>query len=383
MAVITRIASATARVPLDAETSFATRRVLHRDYALVRIETDDGHTGIGFCYGGSTAGGLVTKAVRELFAPLLLGHDPHRTEGLWQAMYDEALLHGRTGAVMRALSALDIALWDRNARAAGLPLHAYLGAYHAGTVPAYASGGYYLDGKPPQMLAEEVAAYVDAGFSAVKIKVGRLGLLEEEARIAAAREAIGPDVLLMLDANNAWRDLHTALRFLRVYEQYDPYWIEEPFSPDDIENHRRLAECTDVPVATGEIEAGRWRNLELLNKEAALILQTDAAVCGGISEFRKIAFTAASFGVTVYPHWFHDLHCHLVASLPNAGMVEYFPDDAVLNFRRLIDRQLTCVAGRLRLPDTPGLGFDFLADAVDRYAVDAWQASEIASRLTG
>ncbi len=369
---ITAVRSCTVRVPLDRATAFATREVRSRDYALVEIATEDGYKGIGFAYGGSTAGTLVTHAVRALLAPVVVGADAHRTEWLWQRMYQEGLLHGRAGAVMRALSAIDIALWDRNARAAGLPLHRYLGAYAGDTVPAYASGGYYLEGKTPAALGEEVARYVELGFKAVKIKVGRLGVKDEQARIAAARSAIGDEALLMLDANNAWSDLGTALSYVKMYERYDPYWIEEPFGPDDIDNHARLARATRVSVATGEIEAGRWRFKELLEKRAASILQTDACVCGGITEFRRIAATAASFGVSVCPHWFHDLHVHLVAATPNAAFVEFFPDDQVLNFRRLIDRQLEVQAGALVLPETPGLGFGFDPDAVARYALEPW-----------
>ncbi len=129
-------------------------------------------------------------------------------------MYQEVLLHGRVGSVMRALSILDTALWDRNARAANLPLYKYLGAAYEDTVPAYASGGYYLEGKTPEMLGEEMASYVALGLNAVKMKVGRGDVKSEETRIAAARKAIGPDVLLMLDANNAWSDVPTALRFI-------------------------------------------------------------------------------------------------------------------------------------------------------------------------
>lgn len=173
----------------------------------------------------------------------------------------------------------------------------------------------------------------------------------------------------MLDANNAWSDLPSALRAVERIEQYDPYWIEEPFSPDDIDNHARLAERTAVLVATGEIEAGRWRYKELLDKQAAAILQTDAAVCGGITEFRRIASTASSYGVTMSPHWFHDLHVHLVASISNGRFVEFFPDDQVLNFRRLLDRQLEVRAGRLVLPDSSGLGFRFDGTAVEKYSV--------------
>jgi L-alanine-DL-glutamate epimerase-like enolase superfamily enzyme len=370
---IGRVQTCVVRVPLDVETSFATRKVAARDYCLVRVGTADGAEGIGFCYAGSRGGSIVAAAVRDLLAPVLIGQDSHRVEGLWQDMYQEALLHGRTGSVMRALSILDNALWDRNARACGLPLWRLLGSTVTDSVPAYASGGYYLDGKTPSLLAQEMVRFVESGFQAVKMKVGRLDPPAEEERIAAVRDAIGPEVLLMLDANNAWRDLPTALRCMERYEPYDPYWIEEPFSPDDIENHARLAAATRVIVATGEIEAGRWRFKELLDKQAAAILQTDACVCGGISEFRKIAATAASYEVTLCPHWFHDLHVHLVAATPNARFVEYFPDDQVLNFRRLINRQLTLQNGSLLLPEEPGLGFNFDDEAVSRYAQGGWQ----------
>ncbi|WP_299360469.1 mandelate racemase/muconate lactonizing enzyme family protein [uncultured Paracoccus sp.] len=375
MAAASRIRSVearTIRVPLDNPTSFSTREVHHRDYGIVRVTTEDGNQGIGFCYGGSDAGRLVSHAVRELFAPLLVGQDATRVEWLWDRMYGNGILQGRAGAAMRALSILDVAIWDRNARAADMPLHRFLGGYRDETVPAYASGGYYLDGKTPDMLGEELAGYVAMGFKAVKMKVGRLDPAGEEARIRAAREAIGPEVLLMLDANNAWRDLPTALRFMDRYEPYDPYWIEEPFPVDDIANHARLAERTRVPVATGEIEAGRWRFKDLLDHGAAAILQTDAAVCGGISEYRRISATAASYGVNLCPHWFHDLHIHLVASAPNGQFVEFFPDDQVLNFRRLVDRQLEVRDGELVLPTGPGLGFGFDEDALGRYAVDDW-----------
>ena len=122
-------------------------------------------------------------------------------------------------------------------------------------------------------------------------------------------------------------------------------------------------------MATGEIGYGRWYHKELLDKGGAEILQTDALVCGGISEWRRIAATAASYGVTMCPHWFHDLHAHLVASTPNARYVEFFIDDQVLNFRRLIDTQLEHKDGYLQLPRTPGLGCDFDEKAVKRYAL--------------
>jgi L-alanine-DL-glutamate epimerase-like enolase superfamily enzyme len=273
---------------------------------------------------------------------------------------------------MRAISALDIALWDLNARRAELPLWRYLGSQTADSVPAYASGGYYLEGKGLDGLAEEVESYVADGFGAVKIKVGRVSPREDAGRIGVAREVLGPDGILMLDANNAWKDVPTALRALRMWEEFDPYWIEEPFSPDDIASHARLSLQTPITVATGEIEAGRWRHFELLSKSAAAILQSDAAVCGGVTEFLRIAHVADAFGVPMAPHWFHDLHAHLVAAIANGMWVEVFPDAKVLNFRLLVDVQSEIRDGRILLSDRPGLGFGLVESQVDAFAVEGW-----------
>jgi L-alanine-DL-glutamate epimerase-like enolase superfamily enzyme len=369
---IVSVEARTITIPLENPTSFSTRQVFARDYVVVRVRTEDGHEGQGFCYGGSRGGSLVASAVQILLKPLLIGKSALNVEGLWSEMYQETLLHGRAGSVMRAISIVDVALWDRNARAVGLPLSQYLGGTGKATVPAYASGGYYLDGKTPDKLGQEMASYVKMGFKAVKMKVGRGNPKSEEARIRAAREAIGDDIILTLDANNAWQDLSTAMEHMKRYEPSNPYWIEEPFGPDDIENHAELAQRTSVMVATGEIEVGRWRFKELIEKRAAAILQADAAVCGGITEFRKIAATAASFGVAMCPHWFHDLHVHLVAATPNAQYVEFFADDQVLNFRRLVDTQLEVRNGELVVPTTPGLGFRLREDALDQYAAGPW-----------
>jgi len=374
MAQIVSVEACTVQVPLSQPTSFSTREVTERHYTLVRVRDADGHRGLGFCYAGSFGGEIVSAAVRSLVAPVVIGQDSRRVRGIWDDVYAATLLHGRAGSVTRAHSAVDVAIWDLNARAVGQPLWQFLGASAAGnSVPAYASGGYYLAGKSPDDLGAEMVSYVQSGFAAVKMKVGRASASEDAERLQAVREAVGPDVLIMLDANNAWHDLPTALAAVRKLEPFDPYWIEEPFGPDDILNHARLARRTPVTVATGEIETGRWRHRELLEQGGAAILQTDAAVCGGITEYQRIAATAESFGVSMCPHWFHDLHVHLVASTSNGQYVEFFPDDLVLNFRRLVSRQLTVLpGGRLELPTEPGLGFDFVPDVIDEYAVDDW-----------
>jgi L-alanine-DL-glutamate epimerase-like enolase superfamily enzyme len=367
MPLIESIDFCVAVVPLDRVTSFSNRTVSERHYGLVKVRGRDGVEGIGFCYVGTQAGSIFAASVKDLLSKRLIGRDSYAVERLWTEMYQEALLQGRSGTVMRALSALDTALWDLNARTAGLPLHKFLGAVQMESVPAYASGGYYLDGKTPQALAQEMLGYVALGFKAVKMKTGRLAPKLEEMRLKAVREAVGPDIEVMMDCNNGWVDVTQALQYMKRFEPYDPYFIEEPFGPDDLDNHARLAKLTRVPVATGEIGYGRWYHKEMLDKNAAAILQTDAVVCGGISEWRRIAATAGSYGVVMCPHWFHDVHAPLVASTPNARYVEFFADDQVLNFRKLLNKQLTHQSGRVILHQTPGLGFEFDEAQVSKY----------------
>lgn len=371
----TRIRSIEARLvsmPLEITTSFATRKVQSRDYMLIRVTSDDA-VGLGLTYAGASAGSVALDAVSSLLAPPLIGMSPFQVEGLWDMMYRNSLLHGRAGSVMRALSAIDIALWDHNARAVGLPLHKYMGSFTDGTVDCYASGGYYRDGKTPDHLADEMEHYVSLGFKAMKMKVGLLGLEEEEKRIRTVRERIGPEIRLFLDANNAWPDLFTALPFVRRFEPYSPAWLEEPFSPDDIESHTRLVQATSIPIATGEIEAGRWRFRMLLDARAAHLLQADAVCCGGITEWRRIANIAAAYGVPVYPHAWHDIHAHLAATQPNSAVAEYFVDDGIIVTKGLFDREMVAKNGKITLPDEPGLAFQFNEDTLRKYGTSDWQ----------
>ena len=217
-----------------------------------------------------------------------------------------------------------------------------------------ASGGYYLSGKSEQDLAAECAGYVDAGFTAVKIKVGRVDARADAGRIATVRAAVGDEVELFADANNAWPDAASAIRAIRRWDEYDLGWVEEPNPPDELAAHAAVAAAVEPPIATGEIHQTRWDFQHILDLAAAAILQPDAAVCGGITEFRRIAALAAGQGITVAPHWLADLHVHLVAATPNATWVEYFPDTEVLNLMELFQTRLA-VRGR-RAGATAGAG---------------------------
>ena len=226
-------------------------------------------------------------------------------------------------------------------------------------------------GGTAEELRDEVEAYVAAGFDAVKIKIGG-SPANDLARVAAAREVMGDHRRLMLDANNAWDNLPAALDALRPMLAYRPFFIEEPFGPDDIDNHARLAEALEVPLATGELVAGRWGHRELMERGRITVLQPDAAVCGGITEFKRIAAAAAVAGIAVAPHSFQDIHAHLVGSTPNALFLEYFTDETIVPIGIVLTRRVAVKNGVAVLPQEPGLGFDFDEDVVSRHAVDPW-----------
>lgn len=370
---VTEVLATSVVIPLASPTSFATRTVNDRHYTLVKVRTESGIEGLGFCYCGNRAGHIVTHAVRDLLAPLVVGRDVHQVEGIWDLMFRDSILMGRRGAVLRAMSAIDIALWDAAAKAAELPLYRYLGAHAQDTVAAYASGGYYLPGKGIEGLVREVTGYVESGLRAVKIKVGRVSGREDAKRIEAVRKAVGDDVEIMTDANNAWNDPPTAVRAIRLWEEFDLAWVEEPTLPDELDAHAAIAAQVAVPIATGEIHQTRWDFLEILRKGAASIIQTDAGVCGGITEFRRIAALAAAQSVPVAPHWLADLHVHLVAATPNATYVEFFTDTDVLNLMEVFRTRLKVKNGGLAVPQEPGLGVVLDDEAVTRYSRDGWR----------
>jgi L-alanine-DL-glutamate epimerase-like enolase superfamily enzyme len=372
--LVETVEARTISVPLQKPLAFATRYVERREYTVVRVRTVDGVEGRGYCYCGDRAGHLVTQFVREFLRDHVVEADPFAVEKIWSRMYNDGVLLGRRGAALRAISAVDIALWDVIGKATGLSLHRLLGGPKAEAVPCYASGGYYWEGtEPDKYVADEVRGYVEAGFHAVKIKVGRLPLKEEMRRVRAARDAIGSDVLLMMDANNAWPDAAAAIPAINALAEVDPFWVEEPLMPDDIRGHAAIRRKVSVPIATGEIEATRWGFSELLELDAVDMLQPDSTVLGGITEFRKVAGMAAGKGVPLYPHWMHHLHSSLVASIPNAVMVEYFPDSSVLNLGEVLQEPIRAQNGMLPVPREPGIGVRFNDEALDRLAVDSWE----------
>lgn len=369
-ATITAVSAELISVPVEPSAGFSTRTVHSREYVIVRLRDDEGaHEGIGYTYAGTVGGKIVADIVNTLIQPLLVGRAAGAIEQNWNLVYRELLLIGRRGAVLRALSAVDIALWDLAAKCAGKPLRELLGGVGESTT-AYASGGYYRPGDPVGLVAEEVERYIALGFRDYKMKFGGLPLADDVARVAAARDVLGPDRRLALDINNGWDDVTAAMRAIAAVEEFDIWWVEEPFLPDDIRSHARLARRSPIPIATGEVEATRWAFGELLEQQAADILQPDACVCGGVTEWLKIARAAEALGVPVAPHWHANLHAELAVATPNCLTVEYFAlEEGIYNFEALVQGPLEIVDGDIVLGTSAGIGFDLDEEQLERHRV--------------
>ena len=183
-------------------------------------------------------------------------------------------------------------------------------------------------------------------------------------------EAVGPDVRVAVDANHAWRDYPSAINDLRHLDELGLWWIEEPVLPDHLTASARLADALTTPIATGEIEAGRWAFQQIVDMGAADILQADATVVGGISEWLKIAHMAACRAIPLAPHWVADIHVHVGAAAPNVMALEYFHSGVgVLNFEQLLAERLQFENGEIVVPDRPGHGIMLDLDAVNHYKV--------------
>lgn len=357
-------------IPLEEAVSDAVRRITRRDHLIIRITTDTGLEGIGFslAYDASLA---MVSMVDTIYREILLGADTADTEHLWAEMYRQSIQAGRRGAALRTISAIDIALWDLRGKAAGLPVCELLGVYRR-KMRCYSTGGYYRAGQTIEELVREMAGYVERGFSAIKLKVGRLGARQDAERMAAVRKAVGEDVDLLLDANGGWPDAPTAIAAMRRLEEYRPYWIEEPVRADNVAAMARIAAALDTPVATGELEATRWAFADLLTRGAADILQPDATVCGGVSEWLKIAHMAAAFDVPLAPHYHWDVHTHLLATVPNGLFIEYFVrDSGVKVFDAVLENPLEAKDGWIEPRRDAGFGYRLNWEAVRRFQISS------------
>ncbi|MBM3957611.1 MAG: mandelate racemase/muconate lactonizing enzyme family protein, partial [Gemmatimonadetes bacterium] len=284
----------------------------------------------------------------------------------WREMWRPKLV-GRRGITTRVISGLDIALWDLKGKITGLPLYKLLGGF-TDRVETYIAGGYYEEGKGLRELAAEMERNMELGARAVKMKVGALPINQDVERVRVVRETVGPDVKVMVDANNAYRH-YQAIEFARKVERYDLFWFEEPVEPDDYAGMREITRSTSVPIAAGENEYTRYGFRDLVDRRAIDILQPDALIVGGITEFMKVAALAQAHDLDVAPHGSQEVHVHLVAAISNGLILEYYRDSVDPMQGRIFTEPLLIEDGRVRAPDRPGLGIELNRDALAPYRV--------------
>jgi D-galactarolactone cycloisomerase len=278
------------------------------------------------------------------------------------------------------VSGVDIALWDLKGKKLGASVASLMGGPFRREVPAYATGTYRLrQGDPLDYVVREVKGYVAEGFGAVKLKIG-FDVAADLNLIAAVREAIGPGIGLMLDANHGF-DAVEAIALGRAAAKYDIGWFEEPVVPDDLGSYCEVRRGQPIPVAGGECEFTRWGFREVLTRRAMDIIQPDTCAAGGLSECKKIADMAAAFGVRYVPHvWGTGIG--LAAALQLLSVIphdppRHTPREPLLEFDRsehpfrqaVLKSPLEHVGGRVRIPDAPGLGIEVDREAVERFRV--------------
>ena len=315
-----------------------------------------------------------------MFAPLLLGQDPMNRIGLWEQLF-HSLYNGNNavGLAGSALSAVDIALWDLAGKATGLPVHALLGGSVRDRVAVYATGLYYTEGEMETgRLLEEARGYAQAGFLGMKTKVGGLSIAEDVARVRAIREAIGPQVQLMIDANEACEcrsslsglfsndlkealghadNASTAIAIGRKLLDLDLVWFEEPVNAQDLEAYLQVkAALPGVAIAGGENLRTRYEFQPYLARRAYDIVQPDIMHCGGITEMARIATMANASGIQVNPHvWGSPVMIaatlHLASTLPPcppARVAAPFLQEPVMEFDRTVSCSLPPSLARSR-----------------------------------
>ncbi|WP_344262364.1 mandelate racemase/muconate lactonizing enzyme family protein [Streptomyces sodiiphilus] len=325
---------------------------------VAEVTLTDGRTGTGFTWTPATGALAVLALLDHDCAPAVTGLPAH-PETVWDTLWLHLREAGAGGITTLAMAAVDIALWDLRASAAGHCLADELGR-RRDTVPVYGSGVnlHYTLGE----LTAQARRWVERGHRAVKIKVGHEELAVDVERVAAVREVIGPDVALMIDANQRW-DLFRARRAVAALEPFGLHWVEEPLPADDLAGQARLRRDTGVPLAAGENVRTVRGFRDLLTAEACDVLQPNVARVGGITPFRRIGELARAFDVPVHPHLLPDLSGQLACALPLPAMVEDVEDASFARLGILRNPAPVNLDGSvLRLTGQPGHGLRFDVD---------------------
>ncbi|GAA3121632.1 mandelate racemase/muconate lactonizing enzyme family protein [Planomonospora alba] len=324
--------------------------VPYNHVVVCEVTLEDGRVGTGFSWtpqiGAHAVRALLDHDIREAVIGM-----PAHPEVVWDRLRTHLSEAGRGGLTTVAMAGVDLALWDL--RCAGSSLVDVVGPRRA-SVPVYGSGvnlHYSL-----QELVEQAGRWKAAGYPAVKVKVGRPDLAEDVERVAAVREVVGPDVLLMVDANQRW-DLHRARRAIAALEPYGLHWIEEPLPADDVAAHVELRRSIGVPVAVGENVYTVHGFRDLLTAGACDVVQPNVVRVGGVTPFLRIAELARAFDVPVYPHLLTELSGQLALTLHHPVMVELVEDASLADLGLLAEPYPVEIDGtELRSAGRPGLG---------------------------
>lgn len=331
----------------------------------VTLQGENGLRGTGFT-GLEGAGEEQVKSVLDrYYIPRILGRDSLDVKQLWTDCYwSEAHWFGRSGITQLALSAVDIALWDLNSKAAGIPLWKYLGGARNEPIPAYNTDAGWLN-LSKKTLVSRLKGLVDRGWSAVKMKIGLPDPSEDIDRVKSVRKALGPKVKLMVDVNMGWK-LDTALVWAPRLAEYEVGWLEEPFHPDDIESHAALAKHITTPLAAGENIFSRFVFRDYVKAGAITYLQPDCTRVGGITEWMNIAGLAACWGLPVVPHLCDgaQVHQHLVASTLASPLIEY-----VAWLKDCFEEPVRAEHGKVMLPEAPGASTTIRKSALEKYRI--------------
>jgi L-alanine-DL-glutamate epimerase-like enolase superfamily enzyme len=337
---------------------------------LLEVRSDAGLTGIGSCF---TSQPLVEAAL-ALLRPMLIGETGLEAERVAEKLRQMTFWQGRGGAVEHAISGIDIALWDLQGQALGQPVSRLLGGNYRDRIKPYAS---ILFDDPP-VLRDKLLAQTARGFRAIKMgwrPFGRVSRKLDEQLIRTAREAVGEDVELMVDAGGSeqfWpHGVSWARETAKMLGDYDIVWFEEALRPDDVAGFKELRQTSPVLVATGEVLTRRQAFQPFITERAVDVIQPDATKCGGLSEARRIGWMAHDHGVLLVPHGWNTgigvaADLALSAAMPVARWVEYQTD--VPYIEDIIDPPFRLDAeGMLRVPTGPGLGVRLDRDALGRY----------------
>jgi L-alanine-DL-glutamate epimerase-like enolase superfamily enzyme len=356
---IKRITTSYYRLPIEPSGDAGHGLLDHEELIVVEVAAD-GLVGQGYAYTIGRGGRAIQALIEHDLTPLLVGQDADDVEGLWRRIWYGLLYVGRGGLAAFAVAALDVALWDLRGLRLGQPLWQTIGGA-ARTIPAYGSG---VDlPKPLDALLGQVEGFLDNGYRAVKVKVGRPDPADDEARVAAVRNLIGADVDLMLDANMGWsRD--EAFRRGRSLAEYRLRWLEEPLMPEDVEGHAELARALPMLIAVGESLHSIDEFRRYVAANAAGVIQIDPITNGGITPVLQILKLADAAGLPTSSHYTDELSAHLLCASTSPIYVEKhaFALDAYLERPQIVTN------GAVRPTDEPGTGLRFDRPALARFA---------------